>query len=213
MDYTLQPRLGARQNYTIVTNINNTLQFYRREYCSVFFLLEMWVLLGERARDEAYRYQDTVEKLGNQSEKVCVTSNSQGRARWVENGLLRILLFHQRHILPSRSPMPGKRGFLGMNVLSSFLSPLSVLKIKLPKEGTEKSTARKSYCFLYPKIKRWVNGLLQSLPPLTPAGGKPCFPEMNHGAATWSLVFVVPCSLCLETHTQLCPDLVPSPFW
>ena len=57
MDYTLQPRLGARQKYTIVTNINNTLQFYRREYRSVFFFFVRNVdLIRRKGKDEAYRY-------------------------------------------------------------------------------------------------------------------------------------------------------------
>ena len=57
MDYTLQPRLGARQKYTIVTNINNTLQFYRREYHSVFFFFVRNVdLIRRKGKDEAYRY-------------------------------------------------------------------------------------------------------------------------------------------------------------
>ena len=59
MDYTLQPRLGARQKYTIVTNINNTLQFYRRENRSVFFfffLVRNVDLIRRKGKDEAYRY-------------------------------------------------------------------------------------------------------------------------------------------------------------
>lgn len=139
MDYTLQPRLGARQKYTIVTNINNTLQFYRREYCSVFFLVRNVGLIRRKGKDEAYRYQDTVEeRLGNQSEKVCVTSNSQGRARWVERKWppQDFAVSPTSHSSFSIPDALRERGFLGMNVLSSFfLSPLSVLKIKLLKKA------------------------------------------------------------------------------
>ena len=77
----------------------------------------------------------------------------------------------------------------------SFLSPLSVLKIKFLKKALRNLLHGSPIVFLYPKIQRWINGLLQSLPTSL------CWPWQSPGwsgcRATWSLVFVVPCSPCL----------------
>lgn len=100
MELDIPAGTGARQKYTIVTNINNTLQFYRREYCFVFLLRNM-DLIRRKGRDEA-TVTKTHGEAGSQFEKVCVTSSFQGQAGWVKrNGLLRILSFFLLTLLPS----------------------------------------------------------------------------------------------------------------
>lgn len=89
MDYTLQLWRGARQKYTIVTNIDNTSQVYRREHGSVFFVFCFFLRNGDLIRRKGQGWglqllRHGGGEAGNPFEKVCVTSNSWGQARWVE---------------------------------------------------------------------------------------------------------------------------------
>lgn len=164
---------------------------YKHHYITVLqntvvvFSSEERVLLGERAGAKLWSPGRGGGELGISSAKSVVTSTARGQAGRVgRDGLLRILLFPQSSsfLIPSAFR---ERDFTETHVLSSFfLSPLSVLKIKFPKEGTEKSTAPKSCCFSLPKDKKKGEKADSSRarPPLSAGRRLPL-----HHTGTWSL--------------------------
>lgn len=156
---------GVRQKYTIVTNINNTLQFYRREYC---FPPLRNMVLGERAETRLQLPRHAEERFRNQSEKfvspAIIWASWAGGKETAASGFCCFFFFF---LIPD---LFRERGLMGTNVLSFFSFSWSVLKIEFLKKALRNLLHRRPAVFFYPEIKWWMNRPLHAVASPPPAG-------------------------------------------